>query len=504
MNLPFYLEMNASKFPEKVALITEDNTYDYHDINQAANKIGYGLQQAGMKRGDHIVIDMPNGYEFVVTYFGVLKLGAVVTPINTKLTTEEINYILHDSNASAFLTVGSLMEQAQGVDFKGLKVTTDSGAAGWGRLEEWLHMEDVDFSTADTKEDDLSTLLYTSGTTGSPKGVLLTNRNVLSVGQMISTEMELGTNARTLFMMPLSHSAPLNLFFVSTMMVGGTAVTRKEFDPYELLNVVETERVTHFFGAPVAFLFAAKLLTKHEFDLSSMERWVYGGAPISPKDVAFIKEQFQTDCLTGVYGLTEGGPSGTLLRPEVHDRKAGSIGKNGCLYTELKVVDEVGNDVATDEVGEIVIRGLGVMKEYHNKEDKTKETFINGWLRTGDLGKRDEDGYIWVVDRVKDVIISGGLNIYPFEVEQSLQAYPAFQEVAVVGVPHPEWGETVKVFYVGEEEVDEKDVKAFFKTKLADYKMPKLFERVDVLPRNATGKVLKHVLREEVETNAQV
>lgn len=504
MNMPFYLEMNASKFPQKIALMTEEGQYDYTHLNEAAKKIAFGLKEAGIKSGDHVVIDMPNGYEFVVAYFGVLKLGAVVTPINTKLTTEEINYILDNSNASAFLTIGSLMEQAREVDFNGLKVTTGSGAGGWASLEDWLEREAVEFTSAHTTEEDISTLLYTSGTTGDPKGVLLTNRNVLSVGQMISIEMELGTDAKTLFMMPLSHSAPLNLFFVSTMMVGGTAITREEFHPLELLKVVEKERITHFFGAPVAFLFAAKLLTEHEFDLSSMKRWVYGGAPISAKDVAFIKEQFKTDRLTAVYGLTEGGPSGTLLRPNEHDTKAGSIGKNGCLYTELKIADEAGNEVATDEVGEIVIRGLGVMDKYYNQEEKTKETFIGGWLRTGDLGKRDGDGYLWVVDRVKDVIISGGLNVYPFEVEQKLQAYPAFQDVAVIGVPHPEWGETVKVFYVGEEEVDEADVKAFFKTKLSAYKMPKLFERVDILPRNVTGKVLKHVLRGEVEANAQV
>lgn len=501
MNIPFFLEMNANKFPEKVALKTEEEAYDYRHINEAAKKIAFGLQKAGIKQGNHVVINMPNGYEFVVTYFGILKLGAVVTPINTKLTTEEINYILNDSYASAIITVGSLMEQTKTIRFNGLKVTTVTDFAGWVRLEDWLEQEVVDFDSVTTKEDDISTLLYTSGTTGNPKGVLLSNRNVLSVGQMISVEMELDTGAKTLFMMPLSHSAPLNLFFVSTMMVGGTAITRKEFHPLELLKVVEKERVTHFFGAPVAYLLAAKLLMQKDFDLSSMKRWVYGGAPISPKDVAFIKEKFNTDRLTGVYGLTEGGPSGTLLRPNEHDEKAGSIGKNACLYTELNILDEVGNEVGTDEIGEIVIRGLGVMDKYYNQEEMTKETFINGWLRTGDLGRRDEDGYLWVVDRVKDVIISGGVNVYPFEVEQRLQEFPAFREVAVVGVPHTEWGETVKVFYVSEEKVDEQEVHAFFKSKLAAYKMPKLFERVDTLPRNATGKVLKHVLRKEVEKN---
>src|SRR5699024_7839074 len=281
------------------------------------------------------------------------------------------------------------------------------------------------------------------------------------------------------------------------------AITRKDFHPLEMLKTVESEKVTHFFGAPVAYLFAAKLLEKETFDLSSMKRWVYGGAPLGAKEVAFVKKQFQTDQLTAVYGLTEGGPSGTLLRPEEHDEKAGSIGKYACLYTELTIIDEAGEVAANHEVGEIAIKGLGVMDRYYGKEQATKDVFINGWLRTGDLGRRDEDGYLWVVDRKKDVIVSGGVNIFPFEVEQALLDYPSFEEVAVVGVPHPEWGETVKVFYVAKEEVDEKQVHNFFKNSLAHYKMPKIFEKLDVLPRNPTGKVLKHILRgKEAEQNA--
>jgi len=330
-------------------------------------------------------------------------------------------------------------------------VTTVSAKQGWCLFEDWLEQQSFSFSSVSTIEDAFTTLLYTSGTTGKPKGVVLSNRNILSVAQMISIEMDLGTDATTLLMMPLSHSAPLHLFFLSTMVVGGTAITRKDFHPLEMLKTVESEKVTHFFGAPVAYLFAAKLLEKETFDLSSMKRWVYGGAPLGAKEVAFVKKQFQTDQLTAVYGLTEGGPSGTLLRPEEHDEKAGSIGKYACLYTELTIIDEAGEVAANHEVGEIAIKGLGVMDRYYGKEQATKDVFINGWLRTGDLGRRDEDGYLWVVDRKKDVIVSGGVNIFPFEVEQALLDYPSFEEVAVVGVPHPEWGETVKVFYVAKE-----------------------------------------------------
>lgn len=499
MNVPYFLEMNARKYPEKTALKTENQFFTYQDINDQANQIANGLVERGIRQDDRVVLFLPNGYYFVVAYFAVLKIGAVVTPINTKLTTSEINYILNDSNANAFLTDESLMEQAKDISFRGLKVTTEQAMRGWDLFDEWLSKQDNVFSSVTTKEDTFTTLLYTSGTTGKPKGVVLTNRNILSVAQMISIEMELGTDAKTLLMMPLSHSAPLHLFFLSTMVVGGTAITRKDFHPLEMLKTVEAESVTHFFGAPVAYLFAAKLLEKENFDLSSMKRWVYGGAPLGAKEVAFVKQRFQTDRLTAVYGLTEGGPSGTLLRPEEHDEKAGSIGKYACLYTELNIVDETGRTVDDEEVGEVVIKGLGVMDRYYEREEATEDVFINGWLRTGDLGKRDKDGYLWVVDRKKDVIVSGGVNIFPFEVEQALLDYPDFEEVAIVGVPHRDWGETVKVFYVAREAVDEKQVHDFFKNRLAHYKMPKIYEKIDVLPRNPTGKVLKHILRGKEE-----
>lgn len=498
MNIPYYLEMYSRKTPESTFLKTETSEYTFREMNDQANRLASSLARLGIKKGDKVILLLKNGYEFAVSYFAVLKLGAVVIPTNVKLTANEVKVIFDDSGAKAIIVEEERKEDVN--DFGDcIYICAGEGNKTCLSLDELIAQgQQVPFESQFT-EDDISTILYTSGTTGKPKGVVFQNRSILSVAQMICIEMKMTEFSKTLLMMPLSHSAPLHLFFISTLMVGATAVTRKEFHPLELLKAIETEKITHFFGAPVAYLLAAKILEQQKFDLSSMEWFVYGGAPIGANEVRYIQKVFETDRLTGVYGLTEAGPSGSLLFPEEHDKKAGSVGRRASLFTELKIVDEKGDEVGPNEIGEVVLRGLGMMKEYYNNPEATEKAFIDGWLRTGDLGRYDEDGYIWIVDRVKDIIISGGVNIYPFEVEQELMKYEPIQDVAVVGVPHPEWGETVKAFYVSDAPIDEADVKAFLSTRLAAHKIPRMYEKIDAIPRNATGKILKHQLRKEYE-----
>ena len=270
------------------------------------------------------------------------------------------------------------------------------------------------------------------------------------------------------------------------------------FTPDLLLKLVHEEKATHFFGAPVAYLLTANHPKLNEYDLSSMKYWVYGGAPLASQEVKFIQEKFKTDRLYCVYGLTEAGPTGTLLLPEEHKEKAGSIGKRAALNTEIKIVNAKGEEVQPGEVGEILLKGEGVMKGYYKDPVQTMEVLQEGWLYTGDMGTLDEDGFMYVVDRKKDMIISGGINIFPKEIEETLALHSKISEVAVVGVPHREWGETVKAFVVLKEPMDnlEDECKRFLSNKLASYKIPKLYEKIDQLPRNATGKILKHVLKE--------
>lgn len=498
MNIPYYLEMYSRKSPNKVFLKTEVDEYTYKEMNDAANKLASGMEGHGIESGDKVIILLNNGYEFVVSYFALLKIGAIVVPTNVKLTPSEVEGIFKDANASVIITEEERIEELNTLRAK-IKISAGEGNDSWLSIDELIDEATEKEYESTYNEEDISTILYTSGTTGAPKGVVFPNRSILSVAQMICIEMNMTDRSRSLLMMPLSHSAPLHLFFISALMVGATAVSRKEFHPLHLLQTIEEEKITHFFGAPVAYLYAAQIYEKQPFNISSMEWFVYGGSPMGASEVKYIKETFKTDRLTCVYGLTEAGPSGALLFPEEHDEKVGSVGRRASLFTEVQIVNESGEEVGTDEIGEIVLRGLGMMKEYYNNEEETANAYINGWLRTGDLARYDEDGYIWIVDRVKDMIISGGVNIYPVEIEQELMKHDAIQDVAVIGVPHREWGETVKAFYVGENEINEQEIKDYLSERLAAHKIPRIYEKIDEIPRNATGKILKHLLRNEAE-----
>ncbi|QQE75783.1 long-chain-fatty-acid--CoA ligase [Brevibacillus composti] len=496
MNSSLLLERNARKYPSQEAVVSPGARLTYRELNRLVNKFGHALQAEGIGPGDKVVLFMPNVPEFVIAYFAVQRIGAVIVPVNAKLTQAEIAYILGHSDAKAILAHHLLFAAVEGLHAPNLlRIKTGEAADGWQSFETLLAYGDDPDIPCQLKEDDESTLLYTSGTTGKPKGVLFSYRSILTVAQMICVEMEVKPESRILLMMPLSHSAPLHLFLMAGIFVGSTLVLTPTFTPDLLLDAVEREKTTHFFGAPVAYLLTANHPRIHDTDLSSMKWWVYGGAPLTAKEVKAVQAAFRTDNLVCVYGLTEAGPSGTLLLGHEHEKKAGSIGKRAALSTELRIVNDAGEDVAPGEVGEIVLRGEGNMIGYYKNEEATQEAFWGEWLRTGDLAKFDEDGYIWVVDRKKDVIITGGVNIYPKEIEEVMLQYPGIREVAVIGVPHPEWGETVKAVFAATEPVAEERLRDFLAERLAKYKVPRLFEQMEALPRNASGKILKQPLR---------
>lgn len=495
MNSSQLLARNARKYPATEAVVGMGKRYTYETLDQLVNRFAHGLKKNNIKEGDKVVLYMPNVPEFAIVYFAVQRLGAIIVPINARMTLVEVEYVLENSDAKVFVAHDLLFEGVQKLEGNLLLIKTGEAVEGWTSFDSVL-VEEYTPIECNLPESAESTILYTSGTTGKPKGVLFSYKNILTVAQMICIEMEVKPESRLLLMMPLSHSAPLHLLFMAGIIVGATAVLTPTFTPELFLETVEQEKTTHFFGAPVAYLLTAKHPKMEQTDISSMKWWIYGGAPLSKPEVEFVQEKFKTDNLVCVYGLTEAGPNGTLLTVSEHEKKAGSIGKRAALHAEIMIADEQGNAVETGEVGEILLRGEGNMIGYYKNEQATKGTFIGDWLKTGDLARMDEDGFIWVVDRKKDMIISGGVNIYPKEVEDVLVTYPAIHEVAVIGVPHPEWGETVKVYFAASEVLDVEEVKEFAKGKLAEYKVPRLYEQVDVLPRNASGKILKQSLRE--------
>ncbi|MFE8701461.1 class I adenylate-forming enzyme family protein [Cytobacillus sp. FJAT-54145] len=505
MNISELLSRNSRKYPLQEAVVSDRVRLTYKELNSRVNKLANALLEKGFGKGDKVVLYMPNTPEFIVTYFAVLRVGGIIVPVNAKLTASELSYILTHSDAKSLFVHEWLFDQVK--DLPELHSTLALYKTGQ-RVEHWESFEELLDSGRDMevlcslKEDDESTMLYTSGTTGNPKGVVFTYRNILTVAVMMAVEMTMKPESRILHLMPLSHSAPLHLFLVAGTFVGATHIVAPTFTPELLLKLVSEEKVTHFFGAPVAYLFTAKQPNLEDYDLSSVQYWVYGGAPLGQKEVGFVKQRFKTNSLYCVYGLTEAGPSGTLLLAEEHEHKAGSIGKRAALGTEIAIFNDKGQPVEPGEVGEIVLKGESIMKGYYKDEEKTSEALKDGWLYTGDMARYDEDGYIWVVDRKKDMIISGGVNIYPKEIEELLTTHPSIGEVAVVGVPHPEWGETVKAFIVLSQPVEniEEECKGFLFGKLASYKVPKLYEVINELPRNVTGKILKQVLRKEEQS----
>lgn len=494
MNSSELLARNARKFPQSEAVIGMGKRYTYKELDTLVNRFAHGLKKKGVVEGDKAVLFMPNVPEFAIAYFAVQRLGAIIVPINAKMTLSEVEYVLENSEAIVLITHELLFESIKKLKSNLLLIKTGEATNNWIDFDTVLD-EDDSIIVCNLPESAESTILYTSGTTGKPKGVLFSYKNIITVSQMICIEMEMKPESRLLVMMPLSHSAPLHLFFMAGLIVGATSVFTPTFTPDLLIDTVEQEKTTHFFGAPVAYLLTANNPKMENADFSSMKWWVYGGAPLSKAEVEYVQEKYKTDNLVCVYGLTEAGPNGTLLSGSEHHTKAGSIGKRAALHAEVKVVNADGEEVETDEVGEILVRGEGNMLSYYNNEEATKEAFVGDWLKTGDLATVDEDGFMWIVDRKKDLIISGGVNIYPKEIEDVLVTHPAISEVAVVGVPHPHWGETVMAFFAASEPLNPEEIKQFASDKLAKFKVPRLYEQVEALPRNSSGKILKQPLR---------
>ncbi|QTD40962.1 class I adenylate-forming enzyme family protein [Sporosarcina sp. Te-1] len=499
MNSSQLLARNARKYPHQEAVVSMGKRVTYQQLDRSVNQFGHALLTAGITPGAKVALFLPNVEEFVIAYFAIQRIGAVVVPLNVKLTPVELEYILNHSDAEGLIAHELLFDTVRNLKAPSLLVKTGEAVGNWLSFQAMLQSGSDQAIECQLTDDDESTILYTSGTTGDPKGVLFSYRNILTVASMIAVEMEVKPESRLLLMMPLSHSAPLHLFLMAGMLVGSTLVLTPTFTPDLLIDSVQTEKTTHFFGAPVAYLLTAGHPNLQEADLTSMKWWVYGGAPLSSNEVEMVKAAFRTEHLVCVYGLTEAGPSGSLLHAEEHKRKAGSVGCRAPLHTELRIVDDHGRDVKPGEVGEIVLYGEGNMLGYYKNKEATEAAFLNGWLKTGDLAKFDEDGYIWIVDRKKDLIISGGVNIYPKEIEETILAYPGVKEVAVIGVPHPEWGETVKAVFAAGSPIDPDELKKFLHARLASFKIPRLYEQVEALPRNASGKILKQPLREGVE-----
>ncbi|WP_423801828.1 class I adenylate-forming enzyme family protein [Neobacillus sp. SAB-20_R2A] len=488
------LEEHVKLQPEKVITAYQGREMTYGQLYQQAKNLAGYFQEKGYQKDDIIAVYLPNSDYFVICYYACQLGGFSVMPVNTKLTAPEVEYIFSHSEAKAIIYDVRYEAQLNQISLEQFEDRLAVG--GEDSLLAVLADDKIPFQPVKVDEDDTAVVFYTSGTTGKPKGVMLSAGNVRAAAQIWSDVMEITAADRMHIVTPLFHCAASHCFTVPTIYKGGTVVIEEAFSPEQTLRTMEKEKVTIFFGVPAIYSILLNTPKMAETDLSRLRLFTYGAAPMPYELVRTVKERYPDVKVQNLYGQTENSPGATTLKDHYALDKVGSVGEP-LPGLEVQVVDEFGEPVPTGEVGEIVVKGPLVMKGYLKNEEATRQALKNGWLYSGDLGRFDQDGLLYIVDRKKDMINRGGENVYPVEVEEVLYQIPEILEAAVVGVPHPIYGEVPKAFVVPKEgrTLTEEDVLTYCKTKLAKYKLPVELDFLDTLPRNASGKVLKHVLR---------
>ena len=493
----FTLSRRAQLNPTNTALIYRDERWSYAELDQLTNKVAHGLHALGVNPGDRVGFLGLNHPRFFFTLFAAAKLNAIFVPLNFRLTGPELSFIIRDAGLhtlmyeEAFSAIVDSIRQDLNVR-EYVCAVEQSGARGFDSLLHDQRDSTLDYQVA---MSDVALIMYTSGTTGRPKGAMLTHGNIIwnNINALLADDAT--SEEITLVVAPLFHIGGLNVTPLLSFLKGATVVLEQMFEPGLVLEYIEKFHITSMFGVPAMYLFMAQHSDFATRDLSSIRVLSCGGAPV-PEALIKVYAARGLPFNQG-YGLTETSPFASFLPSSMATEKLGSAGI-APFFTDVKIVDDHGHDVPDGERGEIVVRGPNVMKGYWNRPDATAEVLVDGWFHTGDVGIRDADGYFFIVDRKKDMIITGGENVYPAEVEDALYRHPGIKEVAVIGVQDPRWGESVRAVVVPKEGVSltEQDVIEFSKDKLARYKQPKSVVFIDVLPRNPAGKVLKFDLRE--------
>ena len=488
LNLASLLTESAERTPDAPAIRLGALELNYGELDDRSARLATLLRQKGLEPGDRVGVMLPNVPEFPVAYYGVLRAGCTVVPMNVLLKRREIAFYLEDSGAKLLLAWHGFLEEARdgaaddGAELVG--VEPESFAATLAEL-------DPTPGLVETAEDDTAVILYTSGTTGKPKGAELTHLNLFRNADVSSrTTSEISQGDVVLGALPLFHSFGQTVSMNASLMVGACLTLVPRFDPGEALATMQRDGVTHFYGVPTMYGALLHHPERESFDTSALRICITGGASMPVEVLRGFEETFGAKVMEG-YGLSETSPVACSNHPD-RERKAGSIG-TPIEGVEMRVVDEDDNPVAQGEVGEIVIRGHNIMKGYWQRPDATAEAMRGGWFHSGDMARTDEDGYFYIVDRKKDLIIRGGYNVYPREVEEVLYEHPKIREAAVVGVPHDEWGEEIGaavVLHEGEE-LAPAEVGAYVKERIAAYKYPRVVWFIDELPKGPTGKILK-------------
>jgi len=501
---------NALYAPDKCFLVEEGRRCTFGEFNRRTDALASGMLTRGLKPGQRVAVIQHNSIELLEVYFGAMKAGMVAMPVNVMLSPAEIGHILGDGAPSLVIVSADYLGK---LDLAGLAqdgvevVVIDKEEQGAQSYENLLKSAGQAPPDPPLSDDDVALLIYTSGTTGMPKGVMLTHRNLLCDSWATCVARCLGHDEVSLVTAPLYQSGALGSMLGNTLRTN-TVVLLNGFKPGQVLETIERERVSNALFVPTMLIKLLRYPELDRFDLSSMRTVIYGAAPMPVPVLRQVIDRFGWE-LMGACGATETGPAYiAFLNREDHrldgdpakERRLASVGREG-INAQVRILDEHDRPLPAGKVGEIVVRGPHIMKGYWNKPQETAEALRGGWFHTGDLGRIDQDGYIFIVDRKKDMIISGGFNVYPREVEMALAEHPAVSESAVVGIPHEMWGETPLAYLVlhpGTAQPGEDELMDFLRERLASFKLPKGgFVFVDSLPRTASGKVLKRSLREQ-------
>ncbi len=498
--IPYLLKRAAFKHPDKEAIVSEKGRWTYAQWEANANKRAQAFAGRGIKKGDRVATIFLNGNEVLETYLALMKLGAVIVPLNVRLAPGELQYIIEHSGASSIILSDEFESPIREIknDLQNVKQYFMSGG---DVQEDMIPLEDIYHGEPDKDpsealdEKDTACILYTAGTTGRPKGVLLSHRNCVWGAVNIAFNVNLEPEYRVLLVFPLYHAAAF-IILIGNLFLGCTNVILKTFDPRRVMELIGEEKINRMTFPPTVWNFILQLPDLEKYDTLSV-RAISSGAESMPLETKKkLLDLFPSGALGETYGMTESSATITTLDPKDVIRKMASVGKP-FVNVEIRLVDDEGNDVPVGEVGEILARGPNIMEGYYKEPEATARALKDGWLYTGDLGKLDAEGFLYIVDRKKDMIITGGENIFPREIEEVLYAHPKILEAAVIGLPDPDWGEKVHAVIALKEGVNltGQEVIDYCKSRIAGFKKPKSVEFVDKLPRSAAGKVLKRILR---------
>jgi long-chain acyl-CoA synthetase len=517
MNLSLQLHETAKSKGNKLAYYFMGQACTYNELDESISKFASGLEKLGVGKGDHIALLLGNSPQFVISFYGAIRLGATVIPINPIYTADEIRYILDNGDVKAVIgfdmmipvlekmhsllpkiehfiicepnqNESSFPDQENLTIFSKLKSFTNVIASGG-----------IHFVGPELQQDDTAIILYTSGTTGKPKGAMLTHQNLYSNAKDVGDYLKISEQDRVITALPMFHVFCLTVSLNAPLMKGATILIVPKFSPKEIFRLAKTYKATIFAGVPTMYNFLYQYPDGNPLDLETLRLCISGGASLPVALLKNFQNKFNVSISEG-YGLSEASPV-TCFNPLDRPSKPGSIGTS-ILHVENKVVNELGEEVPVGEVGELIVRGPNVMKGYYKMPEETASALRNGWLYTGDLAKKDEDGYFYIVDRKKEMILVGGYNVYPREVEEVLYNHPDVVEAAVFGVPDRDFGEAVHSYVVSKNpNLTEAQLLEFCKSHLAKYKVPSSIEFIDELPKNTTGKILRRVLRAQAEKN---